>query len=53
MQKERRKMDWKESLQKEFEACQREYADASPLSDEELDRIIKDIRRSIRKEEVQ
>ena len=42
-----------DSLQKEFEACRREYADAPPLSDEELNRIIKEIRRSIREEEVQ
>ena len=50
MEKERKGMD---SLQKELEACRREYADAPRLSEEELDRIIKEVRRSIREGEVQ
>jgi hypothetical protein len=46
MQKERDDMD---TLEKELEECWKEAANTKPLSDEELDAIIKDVRRSIRK----
>ncbi|MCF6094530.1 hypothetical protein L1765_11205 [Microaerobacter geothermalis] len=35
-------------LRSEFEACDKEYGDAPKLSEEELDRIIKEVRRDIR-----
>lgn len=48
MKKEDKKM--LEVIEKAFEACEKEYADAPKLSDEEIERIIKDVRRSIKEE---
>jgi hypothetical protein len=39
-----------ESLQADMEACHKEYENAPKLSDEELDRILKDIRRQVRRQ---
>lgn len=44
--KEEKKM--LEQLDKEIEMCWKEYADAPKLSDEEIDRIVKEVRRSIK-----
>ncbi|WP_027093368.1 hypothetical protein [Cohnella thermotolerans] len=37
------------SLEADFEACRKEYEDAPKLSDEEIDKIIKDVRRQNRR----
>ncbi len=37
-------------VDKAFDVCEKEYADAPKLSDEEIGRIIKDVRRSIKEE---
>jgi len=37
------------ALEAELEACRKEYGDAPKLSDEEIDRILKDIRKQTRR----
>lgn len=37
--------DMLEALEADFEACRKEYGDAPRLGDEEIDRILKDIRK--------
>jgi hypothetical protein len=41
----------RESLQADMEACHKEYENAPKLSDDEIDRILKDIRRQVRRQE--
>lgn len=48
MTKEDKKM--LEVIEKAFEVCEKEYANAPKLSDEEIERIIKDVRRSLKEE---
>lgn len=39
------------ALEADIEACRKEYGDAPKLSDEEIDQILKDIRKQARRQE--
>jgi len=39
------------ALEADMEACRKEYGDAPKLSDEEIERILKDIRKQTRRAE--